>query len=86
MLNKDKNNEEILRSFDQDIKKDLDTDKIKNDIKNMEKQIGNEMPKENKKILTKNRFRDILKANKTDKEFVELMWNRNKKWILKEVS
>lgn len=80
-----KNNEAIIKSFDENIKQSLNLEELNNKIKKMEERVGSEMPEENKKIFARNQFKQSLNANKSDKEFVEFFWNRHKERILKAI-
>ena len=80
-----KEDNKMIKSFEGDIRRNINIDKINKDIKQMEKEVGSEMPQEYKENLVKNRFRQSLNANKHDKEFVEFFWDRMREEITEQV-
>ena len=81
-LKKDK---KMINSFEEDIRRGLNIDKINKDIAQMEKEVGSEMPQEYKENVVKNRFKQSLSANKHDEEFVEFFWNRMEQEIMNQI-
>ena len=80
-----RNDNKMVESFEEDIRRNLNIKEINKDIAEMEKEVGSEMPQEYKENLVKNRFRQSLNANKHDEEFVEFFWNRMEAEVMDQV-